>query len=182
MPQTDTEIFYQLYFQTEGVAEKEFEQDIRRTLRIMLGMRPSKDTLQINPMVPKKGGWLTSRALPSSLPEWLTEKDIDFYASEFEKTGFRGGLNWYRNIDRNWAIRSPWAGAKIVVPALYIAGEHDLVLKFAGVEQLIANLKLFVPQLQKAVILPDCGHWTQQEKAAEVNSLLIEFLSGLKLS
>ena len=96
-------------------------------------------------------------------------------------TGFRGGLNWYRNIDRNWQLRAPWAGAKITVPALYVVGEHDLVMKFAGVEQLIANMKLFVPQLQKTVILPDCGHWTQQERAAEVNALLIEFLGRLEL-
>ena len=148
----------------------------------MLGTQPDKDTLQINPMVSKQGGWISSRPVPSSLPNWLTEGDVDFYTSEFERTGFRGGLNWYRNIDRNWEIRSPWTSAQISVPALYIVGEHDLVMKFAGVDQLIANMKLFVIQLQKTIILPDCGHWTQQEKVGEVNASLIEFLEGLKLN
>ena len=53
---------------------------------------------------------------PPTLPAWLTEADIDFYAAEFARTGFRGGLNWYRNIDRNWELLAPFAGAKVTVP------------------------------------------------------------------
>jgi pimeloyl-ACP methyl ester carboxylesterase len=179
MPQTDSEIFYQLYFQPEGVAEKELEQDIRRKTRLVLGGRADKDAPPIKSMVPRQGGWLGSRPLPSSLPNWITEADIDFYITEFERTGFRGGLNWYRNVDRNWELMAPWSGAKVTVPALYLAGEQDLVVKFPGMEQLIANLKQFVPQLQRTIIFPDCGHWTQQEKAVEVNSALITFLKSL---
>jgi len=92
-------------------------------------------------MVPRQGGWLGSRPSPPSLPNWITEKDIDFYAAEFERTGFSGGLNWYRNIDRNWDLMAPWSGAKVGVPALYMAGDRDLVVKFPGMDQLIANLK-----------------------------------------
>jgi pimeloyl-ACP methyl ester carboxylesterase len=179
MPQTDSEIFYQLYFQPEGVAEKELEQDIRRTMHLVLGGRADKDAPPTKSMVPRQGGWLGSRPLPSSLPNWITEADIDFYVTEFERTGFRGGLNWYRNVDRNWELMAPWSGAKVTVPALYLAGEQDLVVKFPGMEQLIANLKQFVPQLQRTIIFPDCGHWTQQEKAVEVNSALITFLKSL---
>jgi pimeloyl-ACP methyl ester carboxylesterase len=179
MPQTDSEIFYQLYFQPEGVAEKELEQDIRRTMRLVLAGRADKDSPPIKSMVPRQGGWLGSRPLPSSLPNWITEADIDFYVTEFERTSFRGGLNWYRNVDRNWELMAPWSGAKVTVPALYMAGEQDLVVKFPGIEQLIANLNQFVPQLQRTIIFPDCGHWTQQEKAVEVNSVLITFLKSL---
>jgi pimeloyl-ACP methyl ester carboxylesterase len=179
MPQTDSEIFYQLYFQAEGVAERELEQDIRRTMRLVLAGRADKDSPPIKSMVPRQGGWLGSRPLPSSLPNWITEADIDFYVTEFERTGFRGGLNWYRNVDRNWELMAPWSGAKVTVPALYLAGEQDLVVKFPGMDQLIANLKQFVPQLQRTIIFPDCGHWTQQEKAVEVNSALITFLKSL---
>jgi pimeloyl-ACP methyl ester carboxylesterase len=179
MPQTDSEIFYQLYFQPEGVAEKELEQDIRRTMRLVLAGRADKDSPPIKSMVPRQGGWLGSRPLPSSLPNWITEADIDFYVTEFERTGFRGGLDWYRNVDRNWELMAPWSGAKVTVPALYMAGEQDLVVKFPGIEQLIANLNQFVPQLQRTIIFPDCGHWTQQEKAVEVNSVLITFLKSL---
>jgi pimeloyl-ACP methyl ester carboxylesterase len=181
MPQTDSEIFYQLYFQAEGVAEKELEQDVRKTVRSFLAGRVNKDDPPMNPMVPKQGGWLNARPLPQSLPKWLTETDLDFYVAEFERTGFRGGLNWYRNLDRNWELMSPWSGARVAVPAIYIAGEQDLVVKFPGTDQLIANLKQFVPQLQKTIMLPDCGHWTQQEKPNEVNSALLTFLNGLDL-
>jgi pimeloyl-ACP methyl ester carboxylesterase len=178
MPHTDSEIFYQLYFQTEGVAENEFEQDIRKTIRLFLTGRANKYAA-ISPMVPRQGGWHTSRPLPSSLPNWITEADIDFYVAEFQRSGFRGGLNWYRNIDRNWELLAPWTGARVAVPALYMAGEQDLVVKFPGTEQLIANLGQFVPKLQKTIMLPDCGHWTQQEKPKEVNSAIIAFLNEL---
>jgi pimeloyl-ACP methyl ester carboxylesterase len=181
MPQTDSEIFYQLYFQTEGVAEREFEQDVRRTIRLLLAGFANKASPPTSPMVPRQGGWLGSRPLPASLPNWITEADIDFYAAEFERAGFRGGLNWYRNVDRNWGLMVPWSRAKVTVPALYMAGEQDLVMKFPGMDQLLANLKQFVPQLQKTIILPDCGHWTQQEKPDEVNSALIAFLKSLDL-
>ena len=182
MPQTDTEIFYQLYFQTEGVAEQEFAQDVRKTIRLVLAGRASKDDPPRSPMVPRHGGWLGSRPSPPSLPNWITEADIDFYVAEFERTGFRGGLNWYRNVDRNWGLMAPWSGAKVTVPAIYMAGEQDLVVKFPGADQLIANLKQFVPQLQKTIMLPGCGHWTQQEKPEEVNSALIVFLKSLNLN
>jgi pimeloyl-ACP methyl ester carboxylesterase len=116
---------------------------------------------------------------PASLPSWLTEADVDFYAGEFVRSGFRGGLNWYRNIDRNWEILGPFAGARVTVPALYMAGDRDLVVRFRGMDQLIPNLVKFVPQLRKTIMLPGCGHWTQQERAAEVNAAMIEFLRSL---
>jgi pimeloyl-ACP methyl ester carboxylesterase len=174
MPQTDTEMFYQLYFQPEGVAEKEFERDVRGMIRHVL-------TGPIGLMVPRQGNWLGSRSSPSSLPNWISEKDIDFYAGEFERTGFRGALNWYRNVDQNWERMAPWSGAKVTVPALYMAGDRDAVVKVPGMDQYIANLKHTVPKLQNTIMLPDCGHWTQQEKPDEVNSSLLAFLKSLNL-
>ena len=117
-----------------------------------------------------------ARSIRRRCPHWLTEADIDVFAAEFARTGFRGGLNWYRNIDRNWELLAPFAGAKVTVPALYIAGDRDVVVKFPRMDQLIANLKLFVPNLTKTIMLPGCGHWTQQERAYEVNAALIAFL------
>ena len=127
-------------------------------------------------MVPRTGGFLTRTIDPSTLPPWLTEADIDVFAREFAHTGFRGGLNWYRNIDRNWELLAPFAGAKVTVPALYIAGDRDLVVRFPGARELIANLTKFVPKLTKTIMLSGCGHWTQQERANEVNAALIAFL------
>jgi pimeloyl-ACP methyl ester carboxylesterase len=130
-------------------------------------------------MVPRHGGFLSRTVEPTSLPSWLTETDVQFYSGEFERSGFRGGLNWYRNIDRNWELLAPFAGARVTVPALYLAGDRDLVVAFRGMDQLIPNLKRFVPELRKTVMLPGCGHWTQQERPAEVNAAMIEFLRGL---
>jgi len=130
-------------------------------------------------MVPRTGGFLTRMIDPERLPSWLTEADVGFYAAEFARTGFRGGLNWYRNLDRNWELMAPFNGLRVQVPALYVAGDRDLVVRFPGAEQLIANLKTFVPELRATIMLPGCGHWTQQERAAEVNAALIEFLRNL---
>jgi pimeloyl-ACP methyl ester carboxylesterase len=184
MPQTESSLFYQLYFQAPGVAEAELERSPRETIRRLLysgsgDVAPGSDiTLSGNGpgMVPRTGGFLSRTIDPPAPPAWLTEADIDFYAGEFARSGFRGGLNWYRNIDRNWELLAPFAGAKVTVPALYMAGDRDVVVKFPRMDQLIPNLKLFVPNLTKTIMLPGCGHWTQQERADEVNAALIAFL------
>ena len=131
-------------------------------------------------MVPREGGFLSAACPgPASAAAWLSEADIDFYAREFARTGFRGGLNWYRNIDRNWELLAAYAGAQVTVPALYMAGDRDLVVAFQGMDQLIPNLKTFVPQLRSTVMLPGCGHWTQQERAAEVSAAMTAFVHSL---
>ena len=134
-------------------------------------------------MVPRQGGllarWATHFVNPATLPSWLTEADVDFYANEFARTGFRGGLNYYRNIDRNWELLAAFTGALVTVPALYIAGDRDPVVTFPGMDQLIPNLSKFVPKLRGTIILPGCGHWTQRERAAEVSAAMIDFLRGL---
>jgi pimeloyl-ACP methyl ester carboxylesterase len=187
MPQTEDAIFYQLYFQNPVIAEAEFERDVRRFIRGVLYSNSGDTPVQVPKdqvgMVPRTGGFAarmaTQPASPTTLPSWLTEADIDFYAAEFARSGFRGGLNYYRNIDRNWELLAPFAGAKVTIPALYIAGDRDLVMAFRGMDRLVADLAQFVPQLRRTVILPGCGHWTQQERAAEVNEAMIEFLRSL---
>ena len=74
---------------------------------------------------------------------------------------------------------APWAGAPVTVPALYVAGDRDLVLAFRGMDQLLPALPKLIPNLRKTIILPGCGHWTQQERPAEVDAALLEFLKGL---
>ena len=182
MPKTDNAVFYQIYFQSPGVAEAELERDPRLTIRSLLymasGDAPRREGAHSIDMVPRNGGFLAGMQNPAMLPSWLTEADVDFYTSEIAG-GFRGGLNWYRNIDRNWQLLAPFAGLPVTVPALYVAGDRDLVVAFRGVDQLIANLSKFVPQLRGTIMLPGCGHWTQQERASEVNAAMIDFLANL---
>jgi pimeloyl-ACP methyl ester carboxylesterase len=180
MPRRDDAVFYQLYFQTPGVAEAELERNPRETIAKLLRdvfRKPASGTDVC--MVPLEAGFLGRVPAPTTLPAWLTEADLDFYEGEFKRTGFRGGLNWYRNIDRNWELLAPYAGAKVAVPALYIAGEYDLVVAFRNMDKVIANLAGAVPQLRGTIILPGCGHWTQQERAPEVNAAMIDFLHQL---
>jgi pimeloyl-ACP methyl ester carboxylesterase len=186
MPVTDDAVFYQLYFQEPGVAEAELERDARDTIRRALfwasGDASHADTAPgVAPlgMVARGGGFLAGREAPASMPAWITEADVDVYADDFARTGFRGALNWYRNIDRSWELLAPWARARVTVPALYVVGDRDLVLGFRGMDGVLPALREFVPELRQAIVLPGCGHWTQQERPAEVNAAMLDFLTSL---
>jgi pimeloyl-ACP methyl ester carboxylesterase len=186
VPQTENAVFYWLYFQTPGVAEAELERDVRLTIRRILHSasgEAARDGAGGAPdgigMVSRYGGFLSGMVDPSSLPPWLNETDIDYFAGEFARTGFRGPLNWYRNIDRNWELLAPFTGASVTVPALYVTGEHDPVNAFPRMDRLRPNLRKAVPQLRRTLILPGCGHWTQQERPEEVTAAMIEFLKSV---
>ena len=101
---------------------------------------------------------LLALVAPVRLPSSLTETDIDFYVGPFKRTGFRGGLSWYRNIDRTWELLAPWPGAQVTVPALYVAGDRDLVVAFRGMDKLLPSLMQVVRRLQDTIVLPECGH------------------------
>jgi pimeloyl-ACP methyl ester carboxylesterase len=174
--------FYMQYFQEPGVAEAELGQDPRKSMRMIL-YSASGDALQgtepVAPLVPEGRGFLDIMVDPETLPDWLTEADVDVYAAEFERTGFTGGLNWYRTIDLSWKLMAPWHGALVTTPALYMTGDRDLVVNMPGMDQLLPNLQVFAPNLTETIILPGCGHWTQQERPDEVNAALLKFLATL---
>jgi pimeloyl-ACP methyl ester carboxylesterase len=192
MPRAANAQFYQLYFQEPGPAEAEFETDPRAALRNMLfgasgdGVAAARAAAAAGrgepenvAMVPHGGRFMRGAGAPAQLPGWLTEADVDVYAADFRRSGFRGPLNYYRNLDRNWEVLAPFAGAPVTVPALYVAGDRDFMIAAPGMDQLIANQKRFVPRLQKVEMIPGCGHWTQQERPAEVNTALLAFLAAL---
>jgi pimeloyl-ACP methyl ester carboxylesterase len=179
MPRTDHAVWYQLYFQEPGVAEAELDRNVSTSFRIgrinVSGDAPPRS--QPFGMVPIPGG-LFARVppVPPPLPAWLTEADIDYYTGEFTRTGFRGGLNWYRNIDRNWELLAPFDGVPVGVPALYIAGDRDPVVDFPGMQRHIADLPKFAPKLRDVIMLPGCGHITQEERPIEVSAAMIDFI------
>jgi pimeloyl-ACP methyl ester carboxylesterase len=196
MAQTDEAQFYQLYFQTPGTAETELEADTRHSIRKILyswsgemARRTADDARGAQArgaqapaavgMVPRSGGLLSRIPEPPALPPWLTDADIEVYVEQFRNSGFRGGLNWYRNIDRNWELLAAFTRAPVTVPALYVAGELDPVVTFPRMQEAIADLPRFIPQLRASILLPGCGHWTQQERPDQVNAAMIEFLRGL---
>jgi len=167
------DFFYILYFQKPGVAETELEADVRRSMRVFLytasGDAPEGLALA---QKPKDSTFLEGMPEPERLPAWLTQADLDYYVNEFERTGYRGGLNRYRNMDRDWEELPQLAGVKVQQPALFIGGERDPVLRFTALDA----MKEHVPNLRGTLLLPGCGHWVQQERPAEVNSALTDFL------
>lgn len=166
--------FYQSYFQESGRAEAELEADVRASIVGLFNggfgnPRPGP------PVVRKGGGLVEGVGGREAPPDWLTQADIDFYVEEYSRTGFRGGLNWYRNIDRLWEANAVFSGAKIRQPSLFVAGEHDTVVRdmYAGA---FNALEETMPGLTKKVLLPGAGHWVQQERPAEVTGLMLDFL------
>ncbi|MBD2067057.1 alpha/beta hydrolase [Leptolyngbya sp. FACHB-671] len=167
---------YVLYFQELGKVEAELEGNVRRSLRRMLysasGDAPPEKRWRF--LFDKSETFLDSVAEPEQLPSWLNEQDLDFLTQEFERTGFRGGLARYRNLDRDWELTSFLSGAKLQQPALFIGGEFDTAVMMN--QDLINQLETTMPNLRKQVLLPNTGHWIQQERPTEVNQLLIKIL------
>ncbi|MCY7371895.1 MAG: alpha/beta hydrolase [Polaromonas sp.] len=172
--------FYMQYFQTPGVAEAELERDVTATIRL-LGFNASGDSPDKVAFgrIPHGKGFLGDLVEPTVLPAWLSADNIAEYASVFTRTGFRGGLNWYRNLARSWDLLAPWRGAVIRQPSLFIAGSRDDVLTFPHSLRNIERFTQTLPALRGSHILDGAGHWIQRERAAAVNALLLEFLRGL---
>jgi pimeloyl-ACP methyl ester carboxylesterase len=171
--------FYQLYFQEPGKVEKELDADPRRSMAMVLfsGSGDAPRDGEFAFLFPKTKKFIETGTMPDKLPAWLTEADLDFFAGEFKRAGFRGGVNWYRNSDRNWELTPFLDGAKLRQPAVFVAGEHDVVGKMIPGGYEIAGA--FTPNLKKKVIVPGAGHWIQQERPKETNEVLIEFLKSL---
>jgi pimeloyl-ACP methyl ester carboxylesterase len=173
--------FYQHYFQREGVAEAEMEADVRRSLRLFY--------YAISGDAPD-GSWPSNKSVadpllaglpdPDPFPSWLTASDLDYFVGEFERSGFRGPINRYRNHDADFAWLQGFKGRTIAQPALFIGGERDLVLSMLGRSaNPLAFMQSQLPDLRGSDILPGCGHWTQQERPTEVNQRLVTWLQGL---
>lgn len=162
--------FYWQYFQSPGVAEAEFERDVAYTLRSAFG--GGITSLFVDP----KHGFLGDPSTPRSLPPWMSEEELAVFVEAFTRTGFRGGLNWYRNMDRNWELTAPWHGALIHQPTVFIAGSRDGVIDSAMGQAAMKELPAIVPGLKRQLIFEGAGHWVQQERSQEVNAALIGFL------
>jgi pimeloyl-ACP methyl ester carboxylesterase len=166
--------FYWQYFQTPGVAEREFERDVGLTMRTLLGRGFSDPAASL--FIEQGKGFLGDAQADRPLPDWLSQADLAFFTETYTKSGFRGGLNWYRNIDRNWELTAPWQGAQIRQPSLFIAGSKDSVITGLIGAKRVADMERVVPNLKRKLIIDGAGHWIQQERAAEVSAVLIAFL------
>lgn len=172
--------FYILYFQEPGIADTELNGDPARTMRRVMGAVPASPgdhSDAIRMVAPGPAGFIDRLPEPNQLPDWISQDELDHYVSEFSRTGFTGGLNWYRNLDRNWETTAELAGATISVPSLFIAGTADPVLAFTRTDR--AAKVISGPYRQ--VMIEGAGHWLQQERPDQVNATLLDFLNGLEL-
>lgn len=166
--------FYWQYFQTPGVAEREFERDVDLTMRTLLGRGFSDPAASL--FVEDGKGFLANTGANRPLPDWLTEADLAYFSEAYRKSGFSGGLNWYRNLDRNWDLTAPWQDARISQPSLFIAGSNNSVITGLIGAKRVADMERVLPNLKQKLIIDGVGHWVQQERANEVNAALIAFL------
>jgi pimeloyl-ACP methyl ester carboxylesterase len=151
------EDFYMVWFQEPGVADKALARDVRRTL--------------LTPDV-WDAKWVEQTDEGPRMPPWLDEDDLRVYLDAFERTGFTGGLNYYRNIDRNWERLEPFGERRIEQPALFVTGSRDPVQRFMPA----AAMDGWVTDLRDTVVIEGGGHWIQQQCPREVNDALLGFL------
>ena len=171
--------FYMVYFQEPGVADAELGSDPARTMRRLLAGTPRMSSPEeLAAYAADDGrGFVDRMPEPDGLPAWLSQAELDFYIEEFTRTGFTGGLNWYRNLDRNWALTEGIAGARVTVPSLFVGGALDPVLGMADPKAAEA----WLDDHRGTVLINGAGHWVQQEKPAEVNDALLQFLKSVDL-
>ena len=154
------EDFYMAWFQQPGPADAALARDVRRTLTTPEELSPA---------------WAQRTDDRPPRPAWLSEQELAVYVEAFERSGFTGGLNYYRNIDRNWELTEALGDARIEVPALFLTGSEDVVRRFMPA----SGMDGWVTDLRANVVIEGAGHWVQQERPQEVNAALLAFLDGL---
>lgn len=168
---------YIVAFQEPGVADKALAADVHKTFTLFMrrgGLFNAEEFAKLPPDAPERKFQLLklleqpADTYPGEV--FLSEPELDFFVDTYEKTGFTGGINWYRNIDRSWEL-TKGVKYKINVPCLYVGAEDDVVLPPSSAN----GMERFISDLEKHTI-EDCGHWTQQEKPEELNRVIIEWL------
>lgn len=171
------QMLYQLYFQEPGVADRDFAENPRDSMLRMFvaasgGIPPEQRWRFLYPATER---FMDTLPKVTKVPDWLQEDELQFFTEEFARTGFTGGLNWYRNMDRNRDLLAFLAGAKITQPSVFIAGEEDLVIQMYRRD--FDRVYETMPALTSATLISGAGHWVQQENPDKVNAQLVQFLS-----
>jgi pimeloyl-ACP methyl ester carboxylesterase len=173
--------FYILYFQEPGVADADLGADAGTTMRRMLaGLTVRQDQTDqdlAGLAAPDGRGFVDRMPEPKELPGWLSQEELDFYTAEFSRTGFTGGINWYRNFDRNWELTEHVADRHVTMPSLFITGSDDPVNLMSS----SALMDGWLDDHRGTHLVDGAGHWVQQEKPDEVNRLLLTFLDSIDL-
>ncbi|XP_031497872.1 uncharacterized protein LOC116262552 [Nymphaea colorata] len=172
MRQAFGDYYYICRFQEPGKAEAEFA-DTEKTIKTFLTYRKTGPPITHDGQ--PFGGW----SAPETLPAWLSEEEVRYYVGKFQKSGFTGGLNFYRNINRNWELSAPWEGSKIMVPTKFVVGDEDIVYTTPGAKEYIhgGRFKSDVPLLEEIIVIQGAGHFISQERATEISEHILDFIS-----
>jgi len=168
--------FYQLYFQTPGIAESELERDVEVALRKFLHL--ASGDADVSGMTPKSADadLLSDLPDPGQLGDWCSVEDLAYYVAQFEKSGFRGPLSYYRNHNESWAMTVD-TPTTIEQPAMFMAGDKDGVIVMAA--EALKAMPNYVKDLRINELIPGAGHWTQQEAPEAVNEGILRFLQDV---
>lgn len=166
--------FYISQFQEPGRAESSFARyDVSTLVKKFL-------SIKIPDLIAPSGMEIIDfLETPLSLPSWISEDEVEYFASKFQKSGYTGPLNYYRMMDVNWNLLAPWQGAKILVPTKLIVGDKDIGFESFGTKGYITGsaFRNFVPNVE--VVIIDGYHFLQQERAEKVTAEIMAFFSSL---
>nr|GMD73923.1 bifunctional epoxide hydrolase 2-like [Ipomoea batatas] len=165
---------YVVRFQVPGEIEAEFAPlGVKTCLRDFFTYRKPRPLY-----FPKGEGFSANTDGSTALPIWLPEEDLDYFVSRYEKTGFTGGVNYYRALNLDWELTAPWSEAKVMVPTKFIVGDLDLVYHIKGAKEYIhdGGFKNDVPLLEDVVVLEGVAHFINQEAHQEVNNHIYNFI------
>lgn len=130
---------------------------------------------------PPGTGYIEAMAEPPPLPwPWLSELELEFFVSEYSRSGFTGGLNWYRSMDLKWQQRRPFEGVTSAVPAYFLGSENDVDLEGFHGDDPISLMRAIFPELRQVRMIKGAGHMVQLEASEQVNAILVEFLRDIE--
>ena len=172
--------FYILYFQESGPADTEFDRDPAATMQKLMGGLSSTvdEASALRMLAPGPAGFLDRFPEAGGLPDWITAQEFAHYVDEFTRNGFTAPLNWYRCLDRNWELTATTPAETIAVPSLFVGGTADPTLAYTPRHR----AGDVVSADYREVMIEGAGHWLQQERPAEINEILVGFLTGLELT
>ena len=173
------ENFYYIVYHNEsgGVAEQEYDGDPRGILsRLYLSPNSPREAPAITDPKRAAGGWIPRLGAPKGLPDWLSQDDLDYYVAEFEASGFQGGVNYYRTFALNWEQTADRDDFVIKVPSMFFAGSKDIVIGGASRDALQNMMNPHFADLREVTLVPEMGHWIQQEDPQATNEAMLSFL------
>ncbi|XP_022153648.1 uncharacterized protein LOC111021100 [Momordica charantia] len=165
--------YYVCRFQEPGEMEEDFDSmDTEDIFKIFLSIRDPAP-----PIIPKEVG-MRGYPIPDSLPCWLSQESLSYYATKFGKKGFTGGFNYFRALPLNWELTAPWSGSKVEVPSKFITGDLDITYNIPGVKEYIhkGGFENDVVGLEEIVVIEGAAHFVNQESPEEVTKQIHEFI------